>query len=163
MRATHFSRDTRALLDEALRAQVRFLVVGGEAVILYGYSRLTGDVDLFYDRSPDNVQALYQALLSFWQGDIPGIASPAELAEPGIVVQFGRPPNRVDLLSELGPVEFPLAWSRRLEVPISGLANAKTLPYIGFADLIAAKRAAGRAKDLDDIEQLTAGRSDRAP
>jgi predicted nucleotidyltransferase len=158
VKASHFSRDIRAFLEALQRHEVRFLIVGGEAVIFHGYARLTGDVDLFYDRSGANVSRLFAALLDFWEGDIPGVDEASELADPKLILQFGRPPNRVDLLADLGPVDFATAWAGRVDVDLDGVEAPRTLSYIGLAELLAAKRAAGRAKDLDDIEQLTAER-----
>ena len=120
LRAEHFSPDTLDFL-RCLEAQaVRFLVVGGEAVILHGYPRLTGDVDFFYDRAPDNAEKLFAALLNFWSGDIPGITNHLELMELGVIIQFGRPPNRIDLMNSIDGIEFDEAWAGRLMVEIVG-------------------------------------------
>ncbi|HMB92498.1 MAG TPA: hypothetical protein VKP65_16715, partial [Rhodothermales bacterium] len=83
--AAHFSPDTQDFIRLLHQHSVRYVIVGGEAVIYYGYARLTGDVDFFYDRQPDNAALLFEALLSFWDGDIPGISKPEELIEPGLI------------------------------------------------------------------------------
>lgn len=138
------------------RHRVRYLLVGGEAVIHYGYPRLTGDVDLFYDRSATNAARLYEALSEFWKGEVPAVASAEELTEPEVVVQFGRPPNRIDLLSSLGTVAFTTAWRRRSKETLRLGRRRITLPIISLVDLLQSKRDAGRHKDLDDIAVLTA-------
>lgn len=102
--ASHFSSDTRALLELLRKHDVRYLIVGGEAVIFHGHARLTGDTDLFYGRDAANVERLFAALDEFWGGDIPGVEAPAELAAPGVIVQFGVPPNRIDLINEFDAV-----------------------------------------------------------
>lgn len=135
---------------------MRFLLVGGEAVIHYGYPRLTGDVDLFYDRSAANVARLYAALSAFWKGEVPAVASAEELTEPELVIQFGRPPNRIDLLSSLGTVSFATAWRRRAKETLRVGRRRIALPIISLADLLQSKRDAGRHKDLDDVAVLTA-------
>lgn len=135
---------------EELEFGVRFLIIGGEAVIFHGYPRYTGDVDFHYDPELENAKRLYAALLEFWGGDIPGIQTPEELTVEGLVLQFGRPPNRVDLLSRVSGVNFNVAWERR----VKAVMNGKELPYIGLQDLVAAKEAAGRPKDLQDLIYL---------
>jgi hypothetical protein len=56
MQKGHFSPDIEEFLLILHRHQVRFLIVGGEAVIFYGYPRLTGDVDVYFDSSEENTQ-----------------------------------------------------------------------------------------------------------
>ncbi len=79
MKASHFSSDIQDFLYLLSLHKVRYLIVGGEAVIYYGFARLTGDVDFFFEPALNNVQRLYRALHEFWQGDVPGIQSPNEL------------------------------------------------------------------------------------
>jgi hypothetical protein len=154
MTGEHLSRDIQLLIRLFAEHRVRYLLVGGEAVIHHGYARLTGDVDFFYDRTPANARRLFAALRDFWGGDVPSVTSPDDLADKDVVVQFGRPPNRVDLLSSLGSVEFRSAWRRRVRESIRiGRRNIE-LPIIGLADLVQSKRDAARHKDLDDIEHL---------
>ena len=65
-------------------------------------------------------------------------------------VFFGVPPARIDLRRAIPGVEFEAAWGRRKTVRW----NEVDVHVIGFDDLVAAKRAAGRRKDLDDLQQL---------
>ena len=88
--------------------------------------------------------------MAFWDGDVPGVRSASELAEPGLVLQFGRPPNRVDLLSRVSGVDFDTAWERRILTSMGGAE----LPYLSLEDLVNAKKAAGRPKDLQDLVYL---------
>ena len=141
-----------------LRHQVRYLVVGGIAVIYHGHARLTGDVDFLYDANPENAHRLYAALGEFWGGAVPALGGPADLLEPGVVVQYGRPPNRIDLLSSISGVTFAEAWAARKEEPLEGGAESLMVPIIGLAELVRNKRAAGRPKDLDDLEFLDVSR-----
>lgn len=89
------------------------MIVGGEAVIYYGHARLTGDIDLFYETTSENVTCLLDALREFWSGPIPGVRSGREFLKRGMVFQFGVPPNRIDLMIEVEGIEFEDAWKRR--------------------------------------------------
>ena len=166
MTGEHLSPDVQELLRLLQRHRVRYLIVGGEAVILHGYPRLTGDIDLFFDATVINVRRLFRALSEFWGGVVPALDGPADLLEPGLVVQFGRPPNRVDLLSDLGPVRFDRAWRRRVSETLRVGSRRIRIHFIGASDLIRSKRNAARHKDLDDVEHLVAlqrrGRSRRS-
>jgi predicted nucleotidyltransferase len=63
-----FSKDVLGLLSILYQRAVRYMIVGGEAVIHYGYARLTGDIDLFFDSSSENAERLFEALKEFWEG-----------------------------------------------------------------------------------------------
>ncbi|NJD18373.1 MAG: hypothetical protein FIA95_03700 [Gemmatimonadetes bacterium] len=154
MDASHFSPDTRAFFAALAAERVRYVVVGGEAVILHGHVRLTGDVDVFYSRDPENLRLLFAALESFWEGDIPGIDSPSALAPEGVVVQFGQPPNRIDLISDIDGVSFAEAWAGHVEAVIVGERDEISVRFIGLDALVKNKRASGRPKDLDDLSYL---------
>ncbi len=150
---THFSPDTGSFIHLLHRYRVRYLVVGGEAVIFYGHTRLTGDVDFFFDRSPDNSLRLFAALSEFWDGDIPEVRSAEELTEVGLVIQFGVPPNRIDLINSIEEVDFAEAWDQRVTVMMAS-EDECPLHFIGIEALIRNKAALGRPKDLDDLQYL---------
>ncbi len=134
--ASYFSPDILEFVRLLHQQKVRYLVVGGEAAIYYGHVRLTGDIDFFYDSGRENAQALFQALLLFWSGNIPGIQRVEELQEEGVIIQFGRPPNRIDLLNRIDGVDFEQAWKSRTTVTVQNSAEEFPLHYIGLADLI---------------------------
>ena len=77
--AACFSPDILEFIRLLHAREVRYVVVGGEAVIYYGHARLTGDIDFFYDSSPENSAALFGVLKDFWSGSIPGIERMEEL------------------------------------------------------------------------------------
>lgn len=154
MNAGMFSPDIQAFLRLLDRYEVRYVLVGGFAVIYHGHDRLTGDIDFLYGQDQANVQRLYDALVEFWEGPVPGLANAGELAEPHIVVQFGRPPNRIDLIGGIKGLDFAELWSRRVSAPLEGAGWTASLQIIGLRDLIQAKQIAGRSKDLDDLEHL---------
>jgi hypothetical protein len=149
-----FSSDVQDFLRAPHTHDVRFMIVGGEAVIFYGHIRVTGDIDVYYDREHDNTVCLFKALEEFWQGEIPELNGPAELERRGVIFQFGVPPNRIDLLNDIDGVDFESAWLRRTRVELTSSEGNIPFSYIGLEDLIQNKRAAGRPKDLDDLPFL---------
>jgi hypothetical protein len=151
---TGFSKDILTFLSLLAQKRVRYLIVGGEAVIYHGYPRLTGDVDFFYENTVGNSERLFHALREFWEGPIPGVALAAELREEGIIHQFGRPPHRIDLMNRIDGVTFPRAWPSRIRVRLKTESGFVPALYIGLQSLLANKRAAGRPKDLDDAAFL---------
>jgi hypothetical protein len=116
--SSHFSPDTGQFIQLLSRHDVRYLMVGGEAVIFHGHSRLTGGVDFFFHGEAENARRLFVALSEFWEGEIPGVKRAEELSEPGLVVQFGVPPNRIDILNSIEGVEFSEAWSERVTATV---------------------------------------------
>ncbi|HYU25051.1 MAG TPA: hypothetical protein VEO74_07610 [Thermoanaerobaculia bacterium] len=73
-----------------------------------------------------------------------------DLASPGLVLQFGFPPQRIDVMTSVSGITFDEAWPRRIFVDVEG----KQHPVIGKDDLIRNKRAAARAQDLVDVDAL---------
>ena len=85
---------------------------------------------------------------------MPAVEQAQDLAQRGMVFQFGRPPNRIDLLSQVDGVEFESAWEAcEFALMIDGDSEIP-LPFLGLGDLIASKKAAGRPKDLEDLRYL---------
>lgn len=156
MKENYFSKDVLDILFLLYKHEVKYLIVGGEAVIYYGHARLTGDIDVFYDRTTENVEKLYKCLLEFWDNDIPGINSKNELLSEGMIFQFGIPPNRLDLLSTIEDVTFAEAWKNRVTESLNYKKKINHIYYIGLNDLIKNKNAGKRNKDLDDLAFLNA-------
>ena len=149
-----FSKDVSEFLSLLERHEVRYLIVGGEAVIYYGHARLTGDIDIFYERTAENVRRLYAALNEFWLNDIPGITNEDELMQKGTIFQFGVPPNRIDLINEIEAVGFEKAWEDKVRESFSYNNREVTIYYIGLKELIKNKKAVGRYKDMEDLAFL---------
>lgn len=150
-----FSPDVKEMLRLLAEENAQYLIVGGEAVIFHGYARFTGDVDIFYDGKKSNAEAVYRALHRFWDGDIPEVKDAGEFMIPGIVIQFGRPPHRIDFLNQIDGVVFSKAWESRIEAHLPCGRGALSVPYINLECLLENKRASGRSKDRDDIEFLS--------
>jgi hypothetical protein len=154
VKAEHFSPDIQEFLLLLARKEVKYLIVFGEAVIYYGHARLTGDVDLFYERSPENALKLFQGLQEFWGGTIPEIARPEELLPEGRIVQLGVPPNRIDLMNSIDGVDFPSAWHSRVIENMVVRNQRIEIYFIGLKHLIQNKKVLGRHQDLADLEFL---------
>lgn len=161
MRASHFSLDTQEIIKLLAHHKVKYVIVGGEAVIYYGHARLTGDVYLFFGTSKTNAQGLYHALDQFWGGSIPGVKGYQELMDPGTIFQFGIPPYRIDLINKIEGVTFEEAWKKRTMTTME--ISGETIPvyFIGLAQLIKNKKAIHRPKDLDDLKYLRKAKEDR--
>jgi hypothetical protein len=155
MKKNYFSKDTIDLIRLFMKHKVKYVIVGGEAVIFYGYARLTGDIDFFYEISESNSTKLYNALKEFWSGDIPGISTPNDFRVPGMIIQFGQPPNRIDLINIANGITFIEAWDSRVIQTIGEGNSAVKVYYIGLEPLIKNKTATGRYKDLDDLRFLS--------
>lgn len=151
-----FSRDILIFLRLLARHRVRYLIVGGEAVIFHGYPRVTGDIDFFYENTPSNTTRLFAALLEFWDGRIPGVATAAELREEGMILQFGRPPHRIDLMNRIDGVRFAEAWPSRIRLQLQAAADRVPAAYIDLPSLLKNKKATKRPKDMEDVRFLSA-------
>ena len=149
-----FSPDTREFIALLHKHRVRYLLVGGRAVIYYGHIRTTGDVDFFYDSSDENAQQLFAALDEFWDSSIPDLDRWEELTKPDMVLQFGVPPNRIDLINDIDGVKFADAWPGRLTVTMSIGNKDVEVFLIGLDDLAKNKQASGRPRDLEDLKFL---------
>jgi predicted nucleotidyltransferase len=142
------NRDHLDLLRTFIDGDVRFLVVGAHAVGYHVEPRATGDLDVWIEPTPDNAGRAHAALAAF--GAPLSELTVTDLATRGIVFQMGLPPNRIDVMTEISGVEFADAWPARVEASVGGLR----FPVIGFEDLLANKRAAGRPKDAGDVDAL---------
>ncbi|MBM3778175.1 MAG: hypothetical protein FJW23_08035 [Acidimicrobiia bacterium] len=136
------------LLRAFVAADVRFLVVGAYALAHHGRPRGTGDLDIWIDATPANAPRVMQGLAAFG-APLADVAA-GDFARPGVVVQLGVPPGRIDVLTELTGLTFAEAWPGRE----SGAFGDLTVDFIGREDFVRNKRATGRAKDLGDLEGL---------
>ncbi len=152
----YFSDDVTDFLSLLFRHEVRYLIVGGEAVIYYGHSRLTGDIDIFYESTRHNAINLFTALKEFWDNDVPGMDTSEELLTKGTIYQFGVPPNRIDLMNVIENVEFKDAWAHRNDTFARMKGKKILIHYIGLQELIKNKEAVGRHRDKDDLLFLNA-------
>jgi predicted nucleotidyltransferase len=146
---------THSDFEEFLRllnkAKARFVVVGGYAVAFHGHVRATGDLDIFFEMTEGNRNAIREALIAF--GFEESCVPSEVLAKPGNVVRIGNPPVRIELINRISGLSFEEVWQRRER----GRYGQVEVGFISLDDLIRNKKAAGRPKDLLDVEELTAG------
>ena len=128
--------------------KIEYLVVGGYAVSFHGYPRPTGDLDVWVNAQPDNVARLIAVLAKF--GFSGAGATPELFLTPGRVVRMGVPPVRIEIINKISGLEFPASHARSVEAVLDGVP----VRLIAREDLIANKRAAGRAKDRNDLKHL---------
>ena len=142
------SPDFFELLSLFTSYEVRYLVVGGYAVMKYTEPRYTKDLDLWVATDKANAEAVFAALRTF--GAPLTDLTPDDFSAPGYFYQMGKPPFRLDVMMSISGVEFESAWNRRAEVHLQGLA----VPFISKPDLMKSKEASGRPQDLIDLENL---------
>jgi predicted nucleotidyltransferase len=143
-------------------AGVRYLIVGGVAVVLHGHLRTTADLDLVVELKKDNVTRAVEALTAL--GFRPRAPVPAlQLADDDVrrdwVERRGMtvfslwnarmPGFEVDIFAEV-PFDFTAASARA----VRAILDTTEAPVASLDDLIALKRAAGRPRDLEDIAAL---------
>ena len=142
------NRNFHEFLRLLIEKDVKFLVVGGYAVGIHGFPRYTGDLDVFIALSESNSEKVEEVFIEFGFGRLEISAS--DFLEDDIVVEIGREPNKIQVLTGIDGVDFDAAFRNRIEVELGDIG----VPFIGFDDLIKNKEASGRSKDLIDLLEL---------
>jgi hypothetical protein len=137
------------LLRSLLAADVRFMVVGAYAVGVHGRPRATKDLDVWVEPSAENAPKVIRALVAFG-APLMGLTA-RDLESPGVGLQVGMEPLRIDLLTRVSGPTFEEAWPTHIE---AAFAEGVRCPVIGLDSLLANKRAAGRPQDLADVAAL---------
>jgi hypothetical protein len=152
--------DYKDLLSAFNALSVKYLIVGGYAVSYHSQPRFTKDLDLFIKADRENARATYAALARF--GAPLDTIRAEDLADSRQFIRFGQEPVAIDILPGIDGVDFDAAWEKRVETvidPPSGL----TAFFISRDDLIASKLAAGRLRDLADVEELREAAASEEP
>jgi predicted nucleotidyltransferase len=148
MEQIEFPQDFSEFLKLLNDHHVEYLLIGGFAVALYGYPRATADMDIWVARNRENSERLLECLRAFGF-DTPNLT--AELFEdPERIVRMGVAPFRIEILTQIDGVVFDDCITRAENRNVDGAA----IPVISLNDLKINKRASGRPKDLDDLENL---------
>jgi len=141
--------DFKDFLKLCLDHEVRFMVVGGIAVIFHGHPRLTLDMDLWIERSEENGGKIIAVLKAF--GFSKPNVKPEDFAKERQILRMGFKPTVIELFNTIPGVDFADCYKRCVMVKMGRMQ----VPFISLDDLIANKRASGRLKDLQDIEELS--------
>lgn len=143
-------------------AEVRFVVVGGMAVVLTGHVRATVDLDVVVDLAPEPARRAMTALTELgFRPRVP--VSPLDFADPEVrqawiehkhmqVLSFYDPQHlgrEVDVF-----VAYPMDFEKLVAAAVPTTVGDQVVPVASIADLVEMKRAAGRAQDLADVEAL---------
>ena len=146
-----FYQDFRDFIQALNDNNVDYILVGGYSVVLHGYSRTTGDMDIWVQRTKANYKKIVKA---FQQFKMPMF----DMTEENFlhhstwdVFTFGKPPVSIDLMVKVKGLEFEGCYKIAQEYIDDGLK----IRLIHINNLITAKKAAGRPKDIDDINNLS--------
>jgi len=147
------NRDLKEFLQLLAKHEVEFMLVGAHAVAVHGFPRNTEDIDFWIRRDKANAVRILAALDEFGFGSL-GL-SIDDLLDENAVIQLGKEPNRIDLLTFLTGVDFDDCIQRKFDAVYEGIPIA----VISRDDLLKNKRATGRNKDLGDVSEFE--RADR--
>lgn len=149
-----FNPDFQDFIAALNQCEVKYILVGGYAVILHGYSRTTGDMDIWVQPTSENYQRVVRAFNLFGMPIFD--MSESKFTNPDFfdVFTFGRPPVSIDIITRIKGLDFKEAYNAAQWFQIEEGLEVRGL---SLKDLIHSKRASGRNKDLDDIEHLSEG------
>lgn len=145
-----FNDDFKDFINALNTFEVEYILIGGYSVILHGYSRTTGDLDIWVNRTEVNYRKMEKAFNLFGiPADAIGINRFLNHNDYD-VFSFGRSPVSIDIVTEIQGVEFEEAYKAIEKIDVQGLE----VNLIHINHLKQTKKATGRFKDLDDLENL---------
>ena len=142
------NQDFRDLLRAFNEEKVKYLIVGGYALIEYTEPRYTKDLDIWISPDPDNADKVFRALIKY--GAPVSSMKPSDFTREGFFFTMGIAPNRIDIMFNLTGLTFAGAWERRKRALIGDIETN----FLSRVDLIINKEAVGRKQDLADVEKL---------
>ncbi|HFE67484.1 MAG TPA: hypothetical protein ENJ93_09510 [Chloroflexi bacterium] len=137
----------RGVFSSFQKHEVKYVVIGGIASVLYGVPRATFDLDILIEAAPENARRLLDALLEAGLGTA-SLVSSQELLDHEITIFKDR--VRVDVQTLTPGINFADAWENRETMDYQG----QEFYVVSKDDLVASKRAAGRKIDLEDVRLL---------
>jgi hypothetical protein len=140
--------DWREFIELLNAHGVDYVIVGAWARAFHGIPRSTGDIDFFVRRSPENAQRLVLVLNQFGFGSLD--IKPDDFLAPERILQLGIDPYRIDIITNISGVSFEEAWGERVTGEIDGIPAM----FLSLRLFKRNKQAAGRAKDLADLDAL---------
>jgi len=139
-------QDYKDILELLKEKKARFLIIGGFAVNFYSRAKLTEDLDIWVESSPENARLIFEALSEFGYGNLN--INESDFVKSDNVIHLGFPPVRIDFLTTVEGFEFNEAYKRRKRGYLFGIQN---IPFISFDDLVKNKKLTGRPKDKFDV------------
>ena len=140
----------KELLQCLNKCEVRYLIVGGYAVMKYAEPRFTKDLDVWVENSAENSVRVFEALTKFGAPLESDKVTPETFTRPSLTYQIGIAPVRIDILTQITGVEFGAAWGDKVEGSIFGVP----VHFISLSQLIANKQATGRSSDLEQLKHI---------
>lgn len=128
--------------------EVEYVVLGGFAVIIHGFVRTTGDIDILINTTEENADKMLLVMLKFGYGEYDFELNDF-MDEPGCI-SLDRYNGKIEILTSTIGVTFEECYKNKLVIETQGVA----VNYIGLQDLIKNKKAVGRPKDLEDLRNL---------
>ena len=145
-----FNEDFRDFISALNVQNVNYMLVGGFSVILHGYARTTGDMDIWVERTSENYNRLKKAFDQFGM-PVFDMTEKNFLSHPDWdVFTFGIPPVAIDIMVKIKGMEFEECYQRSVLFEDEHIQ----IRTIHKNNLITAKKIAGRSKDLNDLENL---------
>jgi predicted nucleotidyltransferase len=148
MATIHLPPDFKEFLRLLNAHHVEYLLIGGYAVAYHGHPRATGDIDIWVAMDPLNAERIVAVLKEFGF-DLPNL-SPHLFLHDDQIIRMGVPPLRIEIATTISGVTFEDCYAVRIVDEIDGVS----VNLIDLDNLKANKKAAGRYKDLDDLENL---------
>jgi len=148
MATVNLSPDFKEFLRLLKEHQVEYLLVGGYAVAYHGYPRATADMDVWIAIHPENAHRFVTVLKTFGF-DMSELSTELFLKE-GQIIRMGVPPVRIEIVTSASGVHFKECYAARVVDELDGVE----VDLIDLDHSKRNKRAAGRHKDLDDLENL---------
>jgi hypothetical protein len=142
------SNDLREFLELLNSRGVDYVIVGAHSLAFHGRPRYTGDLGILVRAAPDNAAKIVDLLNQF--GFAHSGFRESDFTEPNQVIQLGRAPNRIDLLTSINGVNSDDVFGTRIAAELDGVP----VFIISKDALIRNKRAVGRKQDLADLEIL---------
>ena len=146
--AQELAQDFKEFLNLLRVNQVEYLLIGAYAVGYHGYPRATQDLDVWIASTPQNATRLVAVLQEFGFG-MPEV-TPESVLRPNNIIRMGREPVRIEILNWASGVDFDECYRKRIVDEVDGVE----VSLIGLDQLKKNKKAAGRLKDLADLEEL---------
>jgi len=140
--------DLREFIELLNSRGVEYVIVGAHSLAFHARPRYTGDLDILVRPSPENAAKLVSLLHDFGFGEAD--FAEADFTAPEQMIQLGRPPNRIDLLTSISGVPIDEAFRTKISTEMEGLS----VFLLSKELLIRNKRAVGRSQDISDLEAL---------